>query len=256
MKDTVEKCQAFCLALTKDNTMFTFSLTIAKDTFYFSTSEQCRKVPARQGRDLKKAVPLKGVAPSKLKRKEERAADPVVRQKAAAHAAAAEAALATAPAEQASAAQPEIAGAAGPAGRSCRSCGQPTAGHVGRYGPSCAAAKAPATPETMRSARSQGELSSLTPSPVRGGGRQEATSRDASLQLTPMRGDTRDEGSREEEEDHYKPFKCAVCDFSCENKDELKIHMMQIHCEHWVCKSRPRCLVYTDDHPDCVRVNG
>ena len=138
MKDTVEKCQAFCLALTKDNKKFTFSLTIGKATFYFSTSEQCRKVPARQGRDLKKAAPPKGVAPSKLKRKEERAADPVVRQKAAAHAAAAEAAhaaaaeaaLATAPAEQATAVQPEIAGAAGPArykaGRSCRSCGQPT----------------------------------------------------------------------------------------------------------------------------------
>ena len=169
----MEKCQAFCLALTKDNKKFTFSLTIGKATFYFSTSEQCRKVPARQGRDLKKAAPPKGVAPSKLKRKEERTADPVVRQKAAAHAAAAEAALATAPAEQAAAVQPEIAGAAGPArekaGRSCRSCGQPTAGHAGPYGPSCAAAKDPATPETMRSARGQGELSSLTPSPVRGG---------------------------------------------------------------------------------------
>ena len=137
-------------------------------------------MPAGRDRNLKR------VAPSQKKRKEKRAADPAVRQRAADHAAAAEAAHAAAAEAALAAAPAEQAGAAGPArekaGRSCRSCGEPTAGHVGPYGPSCAAAKALATPENMRSARGQGELGSLTPSPVRGGGRQEAAEADTSVE--------------------------------------------------------------------------
>ena len=125
----------------------------------------------------------KRIAPSQLKRKEKRAADPAVRQRAAAHAAAAEAAhaaaveaaLAAAPAEQAG------AGAAGlareKAGRSCRSCGEPTAGHVGPYRPSCAAAKTPPTPENIRSTPG-----SLTLSPVRGDGRKKAAMADTGVE--------------------------------------------------------------------------
>ncbi len=81
MKETVDKCLAFCQALAKDNRKFSITLTIGKDSFHFSTSDQRRKVPARQDVDLKKG------ASSRQRRREERATDPAVRQKAATHAA-------------------------------------------------------------------------------------------------------------------------------------------------------------------------
>jgi hypothetical protein len=99
MKGAVDKCLAFCQALAKDNLKFSFSFTIGKDTFDFSTFDQHRKVPARQGGDLKKA------ASGQLNRRQKRAADPVVMQKAAAYAAAAEEAATAA--EQATAAAAE-----------------------------------------------------------------------------------------------------------------------------------------------------
>jgi hypothetical protein len=79
MKDTVDKCLAFCQAMAKTSHRFSFSSTIGKATYNFSTFNQRRKVPARQGGDLKK------VASSQLNRRQKRAADPAVRQKAAAY---------------------------------------------------------------------------------------------------------------------------------------------------------------------------
>jgi hypothetical protein len=104
MKDTIDKCLAFCQVMAKTNQKFSLSFTIGKATFNFSTFEQRRKVPARQDSDLKKA------ASGQLNRRQKRAADPVVRQKAAAHAAAAE--EATTAAEQATAAAAEKSTAA------------------------------------------------------------------------------------------------------------------------------------------------
>jgi hypothetical protein len=179
MKATVDSCLAVCQALTKDNKKFTFSLTMGKNRFYFSTSDQRRKVPARQDVDLKKA------ASSRQRRREVRAADPAVRQKAADHAAAAavEAAARSAAAAQAAeaetaeeppAVQAADAGAAGEAawpGPKCSKCHEPTKGHTtGRAGPQCTALP---RPERARDSSHAVMDTSLELSPVKVDGRQE-----------------------------------------------------------------------------------
>jgi hypothetical protein len=93
MEATVDKCLAFCQALANTKQKFSFALTIGKDNFCFSTFNQHCNVPVVRGPDLKKAIP------SRQKRRERRAVDPAVRQKAAVHAAAAKAAAEEAAAE-------------------------------------------------------------------------------------------------------------------------------------------------------------
>ena len=192
MEGNLDKCLAFCQALVVSNHQFTFALTIGKDnTFSFSTYDQ--------GRDLKKA------APRPQSRRERRAVDPAVKQKATAYKAkvaaekvAAEKAAAgkaapdaeqvTETAENAENAEtvpettdpPDMGGAAGPAPTAaeeakrepcCRRCRQPVAGHPGGSrgcGTNCT--NLALTPEKLRQASDQGDPSLATPG---NGGREE-----------------------------------------------------------------------------------
>jgi hypothetical protein len=177
MEANVDKCLAFCQELASSNQKFTFALTMGKDKFFFSTSNQRREAPAK-GSDLKKA------APRQQGRRERRAADPAVKQRKATHdAAAAEEATAGAPG-QSPAHQPEMGGAAGPARMAaeeakrepcCRRCKQPVAGHPGGArgcGASCANLEL--TPEKLLHASDQGDLS-LAMTPERGGREEQCT---------------------------------------------------------------------------------
>jgi hypothetical protein len=204
MKDTVDKCLAFCQAMAKTSQKFSFSFTIGKDTYNFSTFDQRREVPARQGGDLKKA------ASGQLNRRQKRAADPVVRQKAAAHAAAAE--------EDVTAAEQATAAAADKA-----------------------------TAATNGEAEAAEEAIKL-PSPERVRASSTAT-RDMSLVLTPEKADTRDEPCTTGEEGNNSPGCMFVLkesmvhdpDIQIANQDELdrlgeiiektgNCHFCDFHC--------------------------
>lgn len=195
----MEKCTAFCETLAMANKKFTFSLTMGKATFNFSTFDQRREVPARQCGDLKKA------ASGQLNRRQKRAFDPAVKQKAAAHAAkaadekaaaekaaaekvaaekaAAEKAATEKTAEEVNDAAEEAAAAAagaGPAGEAaqpgpkCSKCHQPTKGHnTSRAGKGCTALP---SPEMMRGSTHTAKDPSLEISPVKVDGRQESNS--------------------------------------------------------------------------------
>ena len=63
-KDVVEKCLAFCQALTGNNKQFSFSLALGSDTFNFSTKEL---VKSSSGKKKK--------SPSQLRREERRRED-------------------------------------------------------------------------------------------------------------------------------------------------------------------------------------
>jgi hypothetical protein len=171
MEGNVDKCLAFCQALVASNHQFTFTLNIGKDNaFSFSTYDLAR--------DLKKA------APKPQNRRDRRASNPAVKQKAAAYAAAASAGQAAAGAPvQSPAAWPEMGGAAGPARAPaeeakrepcCRKCKRPVASHPGGTrgcGTSCT--NTVLTPEKLlhRSTPGNGEPRTLTP--VRGERRDE-----------------------------------------------------------------------------------
>jgi hypothetical protein len=159
MEANVDKCLALCQTLVEASHQFTFTLTIGKDTLSFSTYDQPCKGSACKDRDLKKAAPLQ------QRRRDRRAADPAVQQKAATYAAAAGQAAVGAPA-QSLAPLPEMGGAAGPARPtaeearrepSCRRCKQPVAGHPG-------AEQAAAVPSFLPSPSSLPLPSALVPS--------------------------------------------------------------------------------------------
>ena len=61
MKETVDKCLAFCQALAMSNQKFTFSLSISKDTFAFDNKElkssscsQRKKSPSQLRREARR----------------------------------------------------------------------------------------------------------------------------------------------------------------------------------------------------------
>jgi hypothetical protein len=168
MEANVDKCLALCQSLVEANHQFTFALTIGKDTLSFSTYDQPCKGSACKDRDLKKAAPLQ------QRRRDRRAADPAVQQKAATYAAAASAGEAVAGAPvQSPAPRPEMGGAAGPARTPaeeakrepcCKRCQQPVAGHPGGTrgcGANCA--NLVLTPEKLRHASEEGDLALGTP---------------------------------------------------------------------------------------------
>jgi hypothetical protein len=191
MEGNLDKCLAFCQALVASNHQFTFALTIGKDnTFSFSTNDR--------GNDLKKA------APRQQSRRERRAVDPAVKQKATAHRAKVAAEKAAADAEKAAtdaekadadaekaaadaekaavdaaepvaaaAPLPEMVGAAAKEakrGPCCRRCKQPVASHPGGARGCGASCINVLTPEKLLHASEQGDLSLATPEQ---GGREE-----------------------------------------------------------------------------------
>ncbi len=170
----MDKCLAFCQALVGGNHKFSFTLTIGKDIFSYTTNDQRREASAGQGSDLKKAAPLK------QNRRWKRAADPAVKLRKAAHDAAARAEEAAAGAVQGPTAQSEMGWVAGPACATaeeakrepcCRKCKRPVASHPGGTrgcGASCT--NTVLTPEKLLH-QSKGKPRTLTP--VRGEGREE-----------------------------------------------------------------------------------
>jgi hypothetical protein len=227
MEGNVDKCLAFCQALVASNHQFTFALNIGKDTFSFSTYDLAR--------DLKKA------APKPKNRRDRRAVDPAVKQKAAIYAAAASAEQAAAGAPvQSPAARPEMGGAAGPAHTPveeakrepcCRRCEQPVAGHPGGTrgcGANCT--NIVLTPEKLRQASDQGDLSLATPGK---GGREEQCENCNSM-MTP---EHQCEAAQETAEDADRCEDCGM-DGETVRRGLLQCALGHLKCPRFECRRK------------------
>jgi hypothetical protein len=143
---------------------------IREDNFALTDQRREVHVPSAQASGGRRRDPNR-VAPSVLRRKEQRAANPVVRRKAAAHAAAVQAAEAEEAEEAVAGAGAGAAGEAARPGPKCSVCHKPTKGHTtGRAGPQCTALT---SPERVRGSSHDAMDTSLKVTPVKVDGRQE-----------------------------------------------------------------------------------